>query len=479
MDTESIIWLLRQPEHYYDGDGFPEETVFSSSRIVLELDHDQDKLYTAILKTIPKETLAEIAKELRHEPDVAASLMRKIEWMSEDHPKKGSVKNETLAFLLKLYLDKKSKKVRYARQCLKDRFDKQSYRDQNRILRAFLEGAAIDCDWVGRLLRDDWRKELKSQVGEAWLRTRRPMLAYVILKHFPNSYILSEQESLSEVSGYQFVCARIGNEPGFVLDELRLTIPNLLYVMAKLGRVVDSEAMEKRIYDFLLNYDGYYDHGFLTPSFSFIPGWDRMVWAMGVLGMQDALVRLLEFENKVKDTLRDEGVGFEDKWPYFVTVIKEGIDPQGFDNRLETEIRLFKDKVYTPESGLFSNAVNDEDAAQRIIGVEDSDDYEQRAWYFRDELSKNPFMTLQEEWLLFVESFFYDRPRLHALSQKASFSDDMLFHYIEIPVQNNMQEEWLRAGVLDEIKNTFEKLCNYPRNEYDIILVKTEDFETI
>ena len=59
MDIERIIGILRESEHEYEGDGFPEEAVFSNSSIVLELDHDQDKLYTAILKTIPKEILAE------------------------------------------------------------------------------------------------------------------------------------------------------------------------------------------------------------------------------------------------------------------------------------------------------------------------------------------------------------------------------------------------------------------------------------
>ena len=479
MDIERIISILRRPEHYYEGEGFSEETVFSDSRIVLELDHDQDKLYTAIVKTIPKGTLAEIAKELQHEPNVAVSLVRKIEWMSEDHPRKEKMKNAPLSSLLNLYLDKKSKRVQYARQCIKERFDKQSYRDQNRILRAFLSGPATDCDWAGRILRDNWRKELKDHVGEAWVRTRRQILAYVILRHFPNSYILQEQEPLSAVVGYQFVCARIGDEPEFTMDYSRLSIPNLIYVMAKLGRKVHSEIMEKKIYDFLLNYEGYYDLYLLEPSFSCISGWDRMVWAMGVLGMQDALIRLLDFENKVKDAMLKERPDFEIKWPYFVTAIKEGIDPQRFNYRLETETRLYKDKVFTPETGLIPDAVIDGDTIQRVIGTDKSEDSEQRAWYFRDELSKNPFMTLQEEWALFVESHFYDRPRLQALLKKTSFSDDMGFHYIEIPVQSNIHEEWFRAGALDEIKNTFEKLSNYSRNEYDIVLVRTESFKKV
>jgi hypothetical protein len=475
MDIERIIGILRESEHEYEGDGFPEEAVFSDSSIVLELDHDQDKLYTAILKTIPKEILAESVKEIRKEPNVAVSLVRKMEWMSEDHPRKEKTKNASLSSLLKLYINKKSKRVQYARQCIKDRFDKQSYRDQNRILRAFLSGPAMDCDWAGRILRDSWRKEMKGHVGEAWVRTRRQILAYVILRHFPNSFILLEQESLSDVAGYQFVCARLGNEPSFFLDESRLTTPNLFYVMAKLGRTVDSEEMEKKLYDFLLNYDSYYDQDPPTPSFSCISGWDRMVWAMGILGMQDSLIRLLEFENKVKASQLDDICSAEVRWPHFVTAIKDGIDPGGVPDRLEREIQAFKAKHGLPESHIIPNHLLNGEEIQASTDSETDDDLKQRAWYFNDELSKNPFMTMQEEWALFVESFFYDRPRLQAVLSGAKITEEMGFYCIEISVKSKYHEEWLRRIMLNEIQETFGKLCSFSRNEYDIIMVIQEE----
>ena len=114
MNTDAILAILRKQEHYYTGDGFPAEWS-NNSNIVLELDHDQDKLYTAILKTVPKTTLAEIANELRYDRNVAVSLIHKIEWLSEEHPKIGKPKNEPILTLLDLYLNKKSKQVRYAR----------------------------------------------------------------------------------------------------------------------------------------------------------------------------------------------------------------------------------------------------------------------------------------------------------------------------------------------------------------------------
>lgn len=475
MNIDDILSILRKPEHYYEGDGLPRETVNLGDNFVLELDHDQDKLYTAILKTIPKDNLAEMAKELNRKRSqgekVAASLVEKIEWMSGEHPRKEKAKNAPISTLLKLYQDKKSKQVRFARKCLRERFDNQSYRDQNRILRVFLDGTAIDCDWAGRILRENWRKEMKEDIEKAWTRTRRPMLAYVILRHFPNNYIVQEEYPLSESAGYQYVCARIGNEPEFVLDESRLCVQDYFYVMAKLGRKVDFEKMEKKIYDFLLNYDGYYDHYLSSPSFSNIKGWDRMVWAMGVLGMQDALIRLLQFENKVKEALPSERCEFDERWPHFVTAIKNEIDPDGAPDRLDREIYTLKSKYYIPVSYVHPDWV---------AGVnEEEEDLNQKAWCFEDERSKNPFMTLKEEWTLFVEYFYYDRPRMQALLKESILTEKDSYLSIEIPVHNNMQEEWLNQGRLRELKSLFEEMCSYPATDYDIKLIHGDNYESI
>ena len=86
-------------------------------------------------------------------------------------------------------------------------------------------------------------------------------------------------------------------------------------------------------------------------------------------------------------------------------------------------------------------------------------------------------MTLQEEWALFVKVYFYDRPRLQRLLEKTTFTDDLGFIIIEIPVHNDIQEKWFRGGILEEIKNTFAGVCSHSRNEYDIILLKAEDYE--
>ena len=188
---------------------------------------------------------------------------------------------------------------------------------------------------------------MTGYVSDAWENTGVKTLAYVILRHFPNEYILQEQTRLSDIAGYQYVCARVGNEPSFVLDESRLSTPDHFYVLAKLGREVDANALEQRFYDYLLTYP--YDYKRLQHkpvSLLSIEGVDRMIWAMGVLGMQDALVRLLEFRDKVMSKVQNVHVNnSQDSWPIFVSNMKLEIDPFVDLDIIEKEELRYKEET--------------------------------------------------------------------------------------------------------------------------------------
>ena len=480
MDIDKILLKLRELEHIRDNDEFLKES-YGENGVVLNLDYDRDKLYTAILKTIPKEQLSRMAKDLIREPDSAVSLVDKIEWLSQEHPKRSQPHNETLSILLSNYIDKRSKRVVYARTRLKDRFDKQSYRDQNRILRAFLNGSVTDREWACRILRDNWRKELSVNVESAWASTPKPMLAYVILRYFPNSFIIKEQERLEQATSYPHVCARVGNETSFKMDESRLNIMEYLYVMAKLGRNVDKENAEQRLYDFLLNYTNYYDRSFYSmPSFSAIEGWDRMVWAMGVLGLQDALVRLLDFENRVKEDVqsreRNDATGdyLENRWFRFFATIKESIKPEGYSVRFEME-----KAGYLAKHDLVFDGKNHNDEQNPLddFTVDGKKEYDET--YYYEKCLKNPFMSLQEEWILFVDCFYRNRPELHNLLKSAYVTLEDDIHKIIILVRDKQQADWIMDGPLQEINNSFGTKTTFSETEYRIILRYTDDYGSI
>lgn len=452
MDVSEIISVLRKAEHVYEGDYFPREGYYDN-HLVMELDQDQNRLYNAILKTIPKETLAKVNNELTN---CAASFADKVEWMSKDHKMPEFRHNEPVSILLKYLMNKSSKKVGYARGCLTKRFEHQSYRDQNKILRAFLQGTGGDCDWAARRLRDNWRKELTKEVKSAWEKTHRLLLSYVVLRHLPKIYILQQQESLAEVAGYHHVCAEIGNEPEFIMDETRLSTPDYLYVMAKLGRSVDFEMAEKSIYDFLLHYDKYYSFPCYPSAFSSIDGWDRMVWAMGQLGMQDALVHLLEFENKVKEKVPKDS-DYENAQAYFVAAIKDAIEPNNDMDRLSTE----RENLQKALRDHFGPIINEPEEYPVTKSVTIGDLFEKK-------LEDNPEMSLKDEWDFFADCFYNDKPRLQAMMKEAHVTEELGRSVIILPVRSSFQLDWLLAGPLDEMRELFARKTTRKESDYTI-----------
>ena len=199
-----------------------------------------------------------------------------------------------------------------------------------------------------------------------------------------------------------------------------------------------------------------------------------MVWAMGVLGMQDALIRLLQFENKVKQAQPSGSCEYDERWPYFVTAIRNEIDPADVPDRLDREIHTLKSKYHIPESYVNPDRTTD-------VEKNEEEELNQKAWYFKEERSKNPFMTLKEEWTLFVDYFYYDRPRMHALLKESILTEKDNYNYlsIEIPVHSSMQEKWLNEDRLGELKSLFEEMCSYPATDYDIKLVYGDNYESI
>lgn len=69
-----------------------------------------------------------------------------------------------------------------------------------------------------------------------------------------------------------------------------------------------------------------------------------------------------------------------------------------------------------------------------------------------------------------------DRPRLQNVLISATVSEDGDNHIIAIPVRNRFQEDWLKAGRLDEIRDAYRSICDHPEEKYQIILKHSEDY---
>lgn len=285
METKSLLSYLR--EKAYPAFLAPHYQAIPTT---------ERRLVGAVLGSLKHDDLASLVSALQEDAEAPQYLIEEVKWYMTRTPKgRTEHENESIKKLLDWYVDKKSKKVSYAADELKKRFSAQSLATQKTILKTFLSGSSRkEIEWAVRYLRDHWIPSFENAVLDKWHETRMPLLAYVLLRHFPDTTIFEEQEALTEVIGYAYVCARIGKMEGFALDESRLGPVDWFYVMAKLGRESAAEQMGARLkecllslspVDLLLAQDG---------NVLSVRPLGRVVWAMKTLHLTEGILRLFK-----------------------------------------------------------------------------------------------------------------------------------------------------------------------------------------
>jgi hypothetical protein len=212
--------------------------------------------------------------------------------------------NEPIETLLRWYGNKKSKKVSYAFRQLTKRYETQSFNSQKKILLAFLSGGKNASEWAAARLRKRWIPGLDSKIKAAWKAHKGPVMAMTILYMMPEEFVLQEQEELIRASSdhqsaYAILCGRIGNAPGFVIDESRLRIIDWFYVYGKLQRTEKIPEIDGKVDQFIRELDckDYIPYEDISMN-SFLPylGMGRIIWAMKRLGYTEGLMRLAKLE---------------------------------------------------------------------------------------------------------------------------------------------------------------------------------------
>lgn len=247
----------------------------------------QDEMYRALLHSISEETLRDLVGKLELDADCPSTLYYKAKGVlkSKERALHANVPTVTL---LKWYTNKKSGKVNVAIKELMSRFHKESAERQRTILKAFLFGGKKEMEWAARYLRDHWTRSMTVPVGLRWKETHDRYLAYVVLRHMPTAFVMAEKENLAKVTKFTYVYLRLYKMTGFEMDKDRVSVPDYFYLSAKLGLPV--EGLEEMLTVYL-------------PANDYISSDDigRIIWAMGKLGMTDALIRFAPlFQEKQK-----------------------------------------------------------------------------------------------------------------------------------------------------------------------------------
>ncbi len=130
-------------------------------------------------------------------------------------------KNTPVKRLLKDYINKKSGRVTVSRDELERRVSYLDFPDQKRIVMAFLESCPTDRRWACRCLMNFWDKSFAPKVKEMWERYHEMLCGWVVMKHLPDDYVLSQIDLFPATRDYYFASLRLYNHPDYVLNKAK------------------------------------------------------------------------------------------------------------------------------------------------------------------------------------------------------------------------------------------------------------------
>lgn len=280
------------------------------------------KFHHAILQSLPIEILTEVETALSEKEGIFGGLLSFIDWAKKEHSKKIEPLNESVTTLLKWYQNKNSKKVSYAYKQLVRRYDAQSFVDQKKILRAFLNGSKTSSEMAATKLKVVWIPELENDIAAAWWCFKGPKMARVIIDNMPESFVLQEQEELVIAAGqvdsasflpgaYALLCGRLGCTSGFKMDESRLNPLDWFYVVSKLCLTDRIPDMDEKANQFIRNLtlNDYFIHDDSSElSLLNIWGMDRVLRAMKKLHHTDGIIRLYKLEQDAINIVNTSGI---------------------------------------------------------------------------------------------------------------------------------------------------------------------------
>ena len=151
-------------------------------------------------------------------------------------------RNTPIATLFKNYADKKSGKVSESRREIQRRFDCLDWKDQKKIILAFLDSCPSDREWAYGKLYTLWDESFEPKVREVWETYHEPRCAWSVIRFFPIVYIKDHLDMFTGPRDYYFICLRMVEESQeFVPDRSKLTAYDYLSVLYNQGGTISSD----------------------------------------------------------------------------------------------------------------------------------------------------------------------------------------------------------------------------------------------
>ena len=150
-------------------------------------------------------------------------------------------RNVPIATLIRNYINKKSGKVSDSRDEIKRRFDGLDWKDQKKILAAFLESCTSDREWAYGKLIDYWDDSFLPKVKELWETLREEKCSWSVIRYFPLDYIKEHLDDFQGERDYFFICLRLAQDKTYVIDRSKLSKVDYLAVLYHSDQSISCE----------------------------------------------------------------------------------------------------------------------------------------------------------------------------------------------------------------------------------------------
>lgn len=279
----------------------------------------------ALVHTLNKEELLTLQKKLKRGSSkwsVGKGLYEEaIKILGKIQPHR----NESISTLLKAFTDKQSGKVAKARAELRDRFDKQSFQTQRKILKAMLSASKQDRVWAYKQLSNGWDDFFFEDVKNLWEQYHEKECVAVIIKHFPMEYVYENLSALDTHGNYTNLCIKLIHHPKFQIDKERLKEDfvfyghpevEYLYILAKSKSKIEKGEATRTLFKQMAvfinivntppkfignrayNFERQIEDGNVTTKhLEFV---SCVLWCMGELGLVEELIAFEEWDNMVR-----------------------------------------------------------------------------------------------------------------------------------------------------------------------------------
>ena len=171
-------------------------------------------------------------------------------------------RNTPIATLIKNFINKKSGRVTESREEIQKRFDYLDWKDQKKIILAFLDSGKTDRQWAYSKAIDYWDKSFEPKIQELWEHLHEGKSSWAVIRYFPVEYLSENLEKFTDYRDYYFVCLRLAKNKLFEIDKSKLSNTDYLAVLFHTGRSIDEIEAENILYEnvrsICLNCDPYF-----------------------------------------------------------------------------------------------------------------------------------------------------------------------------------------------------------------------------